>query len=65
MTAARTTRLVDQPTEVDLLTSCFTRVYGRPPTPADLARWQRARTGLQLRLPAQVRRVAATVVANL
>jgi hypothetical protein len=49
----------------DLLTERFTRVFGRPPTPGDLTRFQRARTGLELRLPAQVRRVAATVVANL
>jgi hypothetical protein len=52
-------------TEGDRLTERFTRVFGRPPTPAELVRFERARTGLQLRLPAQVRRSAATLVANL
>jgi hypothetical protein len=43
----------------------FAQVFGHPPTPAELARFERARVGLELRLPAQVRRRAATVVANL
>jgi hypothetical protein len=48
----------------DPLVERFTHVFGRPPTPADLSRFHRARAGLELRLPAQVRRVAATLVAN-
>jgi hypothetical protein len=43
----------------------FDRVFGRPPTQADLTRLRSARTGLELRIPAQVRRAAATLVANL
>ena len=62
---AMTTNLDDQLEQSDLLRERFARVFGRPPTPADLARLRRARTGLELRLPAQVRRAAATMVANL
>jgi hypothetical protein len=47
------------------LTERFTRTFGRQPTSDDLIRFERARTGLQLRLPAQVRRGAATILANL
>jgi hypothetical protein len=61
MTAADTTT----PESENLSAERFTRVFGRPPTALDLARLERARTGLELRLPAQVRRVAATLVANL
>jgi hypothetical protein len=49
----------------DLLTERFRRSFGRPPTATDLVRFQRARTGLELRLPAQVRRAAARLVATL
>jgi hypothetical protein len=49
----------------DRLSERFTRVFGRRPTAAELVRFQRARSGLELRLPAQVRRTAATVLANL
>jgi hypothetical protein len=49
----------------DRLAERFTRVFGRRPTAAELARFRRARSGLELRLPAQVRRTAATVLANL
>jgi hypothetical protein len=49
----------------DQLIERFTRVFGRPPSQSDLARFRRARTGLELRMPAQVRRAAATLVARL
>jgi hypothetical protein len=65
MTHAETTRSDEHADHLDPLVERFTRTFGRPPTTADLARFQRARTGLEMRLPAQVRRAAATLVANL
>jgi len=52
-------------TDREDLTERFVRTFGRPPTSGELIRFERARTGLQLRLPAQVRRGAATILANL
>jgi len=71
MTTSRTMTPEDHvPHDVDVadtdpLTVRFRRVFGRPPTAAELVRFQRARTGLELRLPAQVRRAAARLVAKL
>jgi hypothetical protein len=64
MTTA-TTKLDAQVTDRDGLTERFIRTFGRPPTAGELVRFERARTGLQLRLPAQVRRGAATILAHL
>ena len=64
MTTA-TTKLDAQVTDRDVLNQRFIRTFGRPPTSAELIRFERARTGLQLRLPAQVRRGAATILAHL
>jgi len=51
--------------QTEQLTERFIREFGRVPTPAQLALFRRARSALELRLPAQVRRAAASMVANL
>jgi hypothetical protein len=51
--------------DTDLLAERFARTFGRTATPAELLRFRRARVGLEMRLPAQVRRAAAGVVARL
>jgi hypothetical protein len=64
MTTAETT-IDGQVHDREGLAQRFMRTFGRTPTSGELIRFERARTGLQLRLPAQVRRGAATIVANL
>lgn len=43
----------------------FTPVFGHRPTPAELARYQRARLSLWTRLPARARRRLAQIIVKL
>ena len=43
----------------------FIRVFGHRPTPEELARYQRARSSLRMRLPARARRRVAQIIVRL
>ena len=65
MTSMQAVRPDNRDENFEQLTERFTRLFGRRPTETELARFQRARTGLEMRLPAQVRRAAATLITAL
>lgn len=43
----------------------FIRLFGHAPTPAELARYRRARARLSLRLPSRIRRGTAKLIVKL
>lgn len=43
----------------------FIRLFGHVPTQAELARYQRARTRVSLRVPGRLRRHAARIIVRL
>lgn len=47
------------------LTHQFNRVFGHPPTPEELERYERARSRLAEHLPARVKRRAALLITRL